>query len=125
MPAVNISVILWLLPADLGKNVSKEVTAIETNELGDPAEAKEIEAAPCETIVRCEKCEFTCDKVTTLNKHMNTKHTERKVHNMSNKKGNKDNFLCDKCQLSLTKKKDIRKHIDNVHKVSEGSTGRK
>ena len=50
--------LLRCMAIELGKNVSKEVTVIETNELGDPAEAKEIEAAPCEAIVRCEKCEF-------------------------------------------------------------------
>ena len=95
---------------------------MEKNEIENPAEAKEIEAAPCETIVRCEKCEFTCDKVITLNKHMNTKHMEQKMQNIGNKRGNKGNFLCDKCRLSFIKKKDLRKHIENIHRVSEGST---
>ena len=90
--------------------------------MGNPADAKENEAPPGETIVRCEKCEFTCDKVITLNKHMNTKHMEQKMQNIGNKKGNKENFLWDNCQFSFTKKKDLRKHIDNVHKVSDGST---
>ena len=46
-----------------------------------------------------------------------------KVQNYTgNKKGNKENFLCDKYQLSFKKKKYIMKHIDNVHKISEGST---
>ena len=47
---------------------------------------------------------------------------DQKVHNMSNKKGIKENFLCEKYQLSFIKTKDLRKHIDNIHKVCEGST---
>ena len=123
MPAVNIGVILWLLPADLGKNVSKEVTVIERNEVENPEEEKEIEVVHCEIKLTCEKCEFTCDKVITLNKHMNTKHMQGKVQNYTgNKKANKEIFLCDKCQLSFKKKKDLMKHINNVHMISEGST---
>ena len=75
---------------ELCKNVSKEVTVIETNEVGNPEEGKEIEAAQCEIKITCEKCEFTCFKVITLNKHMNTKHMQKKVQNYTgNKKGNK------------------------------------
>ena len=44
------------------------------------------------------------------------------MQNIGNKKGNKENFLCDKCRLGFIKKKDLRKHIENIHRVSEGST---
>ena len=73
--------IVQYMALELGKNVSKEVTVFETNEVGNPEEEIEIEAAHCKIKVTCEKCEFTCDKVITLNKHMDTKHIQGKVEN--------------------------------------------
>ena len=91
---------------ELSKNVTKEVTVIETNEVGNWEEAKEIVDTHCEIKVKCEKCEFTCDKVITLNKHINTKHTQGNLQNYTcNKKGNREKFLCDKCHLSFKKKR--------------------
>ena len=114
--------LIQYMALELSKNVSKEVTVIETSE-ENLEDAKEIEDAHCEIKVKCEKCEFTCDKVITLNKHMNTKHMQEKVKNYTgNKKGNTEKFLCDKCQLSFKKKRDLTKHMDSVHKISEGST---
>ena len=104
---------------ELSKNVSKKASGIETNELENWEEAKD---AHCEIKDKCEKCEFTCDKVITLNKHMNTKHMQGKVQNYTdNKMENTEKFLCDKCQLSFKKKKDLTKHIDSAHQISEGS----
>ena len=61
---------------ELSKNVQKEVTVIETNE--NTVSSKESEAPSSEAAFKCDKCKFSCDTLTMLSKHKNTKHLEQK-----------------------------------------------
>ena len=74
---------------ELAKHVQKEGVVIKVKEKENPTELNEKETQPCEAAVRCDRCEFTCAKVITLNKHMNTKHMEKKLkNNIGSKQGN-------------------------------------
>ena len=104
---------------ELSKNVQKEVTVIETNE--NTVTNKESEAPPSEAAFKCDKYEFSCDTLTMLSKHKNTKHIEHKKTDNATKHGNKDNFSCEKCPLSFTKKKELKKHKEIDHKIKKAS----
>ena len=53
-------------------------SGIETIDKENPTKNTDLDCHVSETIFKCEKCYFTCDKRMTLKKHTNTKHSDNK-----------------------------------------------
>ena len=114
--------LIQYLAIGLMNSVQKEVTVSEGTEKENSTNKELAEALLPEPNLKCEKCDFTCDKVITLNKHKNTKHMEEKKRSDDGTQHeDKNNFYCDKCKFSFNKKKDLKKHNDKDHKSKKAS----
>ena len=54
---------------------------------------------------KCELCDYSCEKLTTLKKHINSKHTEQQ---------------CKVCRKEFKSAMDLIIHVSNVHQEQEG-----
>ena len=65
-------------------------------------------------VLKCEKCDFTCDKKITLNKHTNTNHMAPKKKSVNNITEDKAKFYCDECPVHFKSKKNLKKNKDKI-----------
>ena len=82
---------------------------------------------------KCDLCNYKCEKITTMNKHKNTKHESGTNENVESKsaqnnkeladsyqgKGSKGKLYCDECDFSSSNKKTFKKHKEKGHEQIE------
>ena len=56
--------------AEVNSNVETKNTVVGSN--------KSDKKTNSEKDIKCEKCDYVCKEITTLNKHVNTRHTDQK-----------------------------------------------
>ena len=59
-----------------------------------------------DSLIKCNKCEYKCNKSETLKKHMNTKHKD---------------YICTICHFRFVLATDLQKHVIEDHTVKNNS----
>ena len=104
--------IIQQMAQELVKNVQK---GVET-------EGIELQGHISEKVLKCEKCDFTCDKKITLKKHTNTNHMDPKKQSVNTITVDKGKFCCDECPVSFKNLKNSKKHQEKEHNVKKDTT---